>query len=173
MGREMSGRRRIPTKLHILHGNPGKKNLKKQVEQEPQPNIQSEVPSPPRILTKNKIARKEWKRIAPELHRLGLLSDIDLKALEVYCIIYSQWVDAIDDLRINGLMLQIRNKDGNLLSIKRSPSFDIAAQCADKLRACLSDFGMTPSSRSRVKVAPKKEEGDEFEKFMNGKKVSG
>lgn len=168
MGREMSGRRRIPTKLHILHGNPSKKNLTKVVAEEPQPKIQFEVPSPPRILTKNKIARKEWKRIASELHRLGLLTDLDLTALAAYCITYSQWGEAVEDLRLNGTI--VKGVEGGL---KRSLYFDIASQCSKDMRAYLTDFGMTPSSRSRVKVAPKKEEGDEFEKFMNGKKVSG
>lgn len=177
MGREMCGRRRIPTKLHILHGNPSKINLKKTVAEEPSPNVQLKVPNPPIVLKKNKIARREWNRIAPELHRLGLLTDIDLTALALYCITYSQWIEAIDNIR--------RCKEGNKEEgsgmvitsptgyTTQSPYMKIATEKASEIRSYLVEFGMTPSSRGRVKAVTKPpSEGDEFDDFMkkNGSK---
>ena len=173
MGKEMCGRRRIPAKLHLLHGNPSKLSLKKTTEEEISPTVQSKVPKPPSVLKKNKIARREWNRIAPELHRMGLLTNIDLTALSLYCITYSQWIDAINSIRDNkteGSGMVVTSPTGY---VAQSPYMKIATDKAGEIRNYLVEFGMTPSSRGRVKaVAKPVSEGDEFDSFMkkNGSK---
>ncbi|MDP9225839.1 MAG: phage terminase small subunit P27 family, partial [Actinomycetota bacterium] len=37
-------------------------------------------------------ARAEWKRIAPELERIGLLSNLDRALLTVWCETWAHWV---------------------------------------------------------------------------------
>jgi P27 family predicted phage terminase small subunit len=68
-----------PTALKLLEGNPGKRalNLADGV------NPRIEIPSAPRHLGQE--AKKEWKRIAPLLEDLGLISGLDRAALALYC----------------------------------------------------------------------------------------
>jgi len=74
------GPKPLPANVHLLHGNPSKKPLADLIDSL-QPEI--EVPSFPKHLWME--ARKEWKRIAPELMRYGLISKLDRAALALYC----------------------------------------------------------------------------------------
>ena len=74
------GPKPLPANVHRLHGNPSKKPLA-DLTDSLQPEI--EVPSFPKHLWPE--ARKEWKRIAPELVRYGLVSKLDRAALALYC----------------------------------------------------------------------------------------
>lgn len=65
----------VPFPLKLLRGNPGKRPMRP----EPQPQIAADVPEPPSFITG--YAADEWWRTAPELHRLGLLTRIDVPAL--------------------------------------------------------------------------------------------
>ena len=62
----MPGRPPTPTHLKLLRGNPGKRPIRP----EPQPEQPPTPPEPPDFLTG--YAFDEWRRVAPELHRLGL-----------------------------------------------------------------------------------------------------
>ncbi|WP_166303825.1 P27 family phage terminase small subunit [Bradyrhizobium sp. 2S1] len=56
---------------------------------EPQPEQLPDVPEPPPFITG--YAADEWWRTAPELHRLGLLTVVDIPALATYCHAFGQW----------------------------------------------------------------------------------
>jgi phage terminase small subunit len=47
----------------------------------------------------------------------------------------------------------------------KSPFLTIADQALETMRKLLVEFGLTPSSRGRIKV-PDTEAGDEFDAFM-------
>jgi P27 family predicted phage terminase small subunit len=49
-----------------------------------------EIPGCPKHLLPE--ARKEWRRIGPELQKLGLITKIDRTALALYCQEYAWWV---------------------------------------------------------------------------------
>src|SRR5678809_1039163 len=83
------GRPPIPTKLHILHGNPGKRPLPKD---EPEPAIK--IPTPPKVITDNAEALAEWQRITVEHHVLGLIAEINRSMISAYCKAYADWVEA-------------------------------------------------------------------------------
>lgn len=74
----MSGPPRKPTRLRILEGNPSKRPLP---NNEPQPD--PTMPECPDWLMAD--AKEEWHRVAPELHRIGLLTIVDQTALAGYC----------------------------------------------------------------------------------------
>lgn len=161
-GTSNSGRRRKPTVLKILHGNPGKENLKKKMEQEPQPNIPSEIPVPSKDLTGDNIARKKWKELSPKLYDLGLLTELDLDVLSLYCIAYSEWLKAKKDVLKNGY--QIDTVDGK--GKKISPSVNIRDKAEKKMEIYMARLGLTPSDRSRLNIKPP-EKKSEFEKFLD------
>src|SRR5215472_13819257 len=138
----MRGRRPIPTHLKLVTGNPGKRRLN-----EAEPALVTGVPSPPPALSE--IARKEWRRVAKRLHAIGILTTIDRGALAAYCQAYGRWQQAEIALAAEGDLV-ISTRDGNLI---QNPLVGIANKSmADMVRYAV-EFGMTPSSRSRIKAA--------------------
>jgi P27 family predicted phage terminase small subunit len=148
----MRGAKPTPTKLKILRGNPGRRPLN---DQEPSPEIK--IPDAPEHLTPT--ARIEWERISKVLFNLGLLSEIDRTALAGYCQLYGRWADAEEAIKKSGLIIKTTN--GNVI---QSPMVGIANRSLELMKQYLVEFGMTPSSRTRVKVQdkPKKSEWDDI-----------
>jgi P27 family predicted phage terminase small subunit len=70
----------MPANVHILRGNPSKKSA---AELTAGVNPAVEIPGCPKHLLPE--AKKEWRRIGPELEALGLISKIDRPALALYC----------------------------------------------------------------------------------------
>jgi P27 family predicted phage terminase small subunit len=93
-------------------------------------------------------AKAEWARMADDLFKLGLLTRIDRAALAGYCIAYSRSVKAE----------QMIQKTGELLKSKKTGAFypnpylHIANRALKQMKDFLVEFGMTPSSRSRVRA---------------------
>src|SRR5262245_53940278 len=77
--------RPVPTYLKVLKGNPGKRAIRP----EPKPEIPQTVPEAPPFLIGYSL--DEWHRVAPELHRLRLLTTLDVAPLAAYCAAYGRW----------------------------------------------------------------------------------
>jgi len=135
-----------------LAGNPGKRPLTGNT-----PPAWAKPPRPPKHLGAE--ARKEWKRMLAELERLGIAASCDRAALALYCQVYQRWVTAEEKLAKQSLVLQ--GADGGAY---QNPYLAIANRAFDQLKWMLSEFGMTPSSRARIKVSGS--EKDAFETFL-------
>lgn len=155
----MAGRTPKPRALRVLHGNPGKRPLPKKINT---PTSKT-VPPAPRSLSND--AKKEWKRIAKLLHGAGLLTKIDMSALEAYCTVYARWKDA--ERNIDKFGMVVKNAKGWPVL---SPYLKIANVCIDQMRHSLAEFGMTPSARCRVKAEPAKEKSSMRDKLNLHKK---
>jgi P27 family predicted phage terminase small subunit len=147
----MRGRKPVPTALKIARGNPGQRRIS---DDEPQPSADFDL-SVPEILADDPDARGEWETKAPLLHRLGLLSEIDLDALILYCATFSRWKQAERQLRKFGMIVTSKRNQYPIVS----PYLNISTKAQTQCRAMLIEFGLTPVSRSRVHV-PKKETPD-------------
>ena len=124
---------------------------------EPRPELST--PTCPDHLTT--AAQDEWKRIVPQLERLGLLSQLDRAALALYCVAYGRWATAEKDLAVLGLV--VKTKDGNLI---QNPYLWIANRAAKQMHEMLAEFGMTPSSRTRLSVTPPTEADSAKQRFF-------
>ena len=157
MNKPGAGRPRIPTQLHLLRGNPGKRALN---HQEPKPKI--EMPLCPAHLDDE--ARKEWRRIGRELVKLGLMTKIDRSALAAYCMLWSRWIEAEQELKKTGTIVKAKNGFPVL-----SPYLIVANKALEQMRVFLTEFGLTPASRSRIHAQPPKDDGKEnkLQRFLN------
>jgi P27 family predicted phage terminase small subunit len=155
----MAGRRPQPTKLRVLRGNPGKRPLPKA---EPQPD--RAMPEPPAHL--GEIALQEWHALAPELHRIGVLTRVDGTALAAHCAAYELWVIARRHVESEGHVHAMEN--GRQLM---SPWVQIGKDAASMMHKFLTEFGLTPASRSRI-VAHGIKADDALEQFLARKKDS-
>lgn len=160
-----AGRPPKPTHLKVLAGNPGKRPLNKN-EPKPKPI----APKCPSWLDKE--AKREWKRVAPELERLGLLTVVDGATLAAYCQSWSMYVAAQQKIneyfKEHGkLTYSYINKAGaeNEIPI---PEIAIAEKALKQVKAFCTEFGLTPSSRGRMTL-PERGEEDEFEAFLRSK----
>lgn len=124
----------------MLAGNPGKRALN---HAEPRPRVV--LPRPPEHLSDDE--KEKWKLIVRELHPLGLVTTIDKDALAMYCVIFVRWKKAERMVREKGEI--IKTAAGNII---QNPYLSIANRALDQLNKLGAEFGMTPSSRSRVKV---------------------
>lgn len=150
----MRGRKPTPTRLKDLLGS---KRPRNPTEPHPQPA----TPPLPRHLDAE--AAREWRRMVKELRALGLLTRIDRAALAAYCVNWSRWVSAENVLRQSGLV--VKSADGGLY---QNPYLAVANRALREMHRFLVEFGMTPSSRSRLHVSPAPSTADPFEVFLSG-----
>lgn len=141
----MAGRRPKPTVLKELAGNPGKRPLNRR---EPKPP--TKLPLCPHHLQGE--ARREWTRLGRELVALGVMTKVDRAALAAYCVAWGRWVEA--EAQVTKLGTIVKTADGNMI---QNPYLSIANRAMEQMTKLAGEFGMTPSSRSRVQVAPAQE----------------
>ena len=162
MSGRRGGRRPKSRALRLLAGNPGKRPLPKH---EPTPTIEA----PPRPEHLDARARAEWDRLVALLVELRVLSALDRAALAAYCVAWSRWSEteeALASLDIHQLYSETET------GYRQShPLLVIARQAQMDMRAWAVELGITPSSRSRVRAAPKEEPGDPSERFFRPRVV--
>ena len=144
-----------PTALRRLEGNPGKRALNTR-----EPQYVAKAPPCPRHLTTE--ARREWRRVARELLGQGLLQTVDRAALAAYCQAWARWVEAEQQMAAPGFQMVITTDKGYA---HVSPWFQVATQSLKQMKTFLTEFGLTPASRSRIQT-PERTEADEFEEFI-------
>ena len=102
-------------------------------------------PTPPTWLSAE--ARREWRRIAPELERLNLLTLVDRAALSIYC---STWADLVAARRALAKYGPTQRTKTGFLSPR--PEVAIANSAQKTLRQWCAEFGFTPSARGSMSV---------------------
>lgn len=148
------GRKPKPTQLRIIEGKRGHRPLN---ESEPKP--EAGAPTRPEWLLTE--AKREWGRIVPELDRLGLLTKIDRGALAGYCQAYGRAVEAEAMLKKDGLTFETPNG-----YVQQRPEVSIAQKSWQLAKAFATEFGLTPSSRSRLSIETAQDE-DEWEGLLD------
>jgi phage terminase small subunit len=121
-------------------------------------------------------AKKEWRRITPELQSLGLIARIDRAALALYCQAYARWVWCEERLQAaiessaakreaaeaawlqegkDPSQFEWNDGDGFMLKTPNgnftySPHWVGANKASEQVHKYLSHFGLSPSARGRV-----------------------
>jgi P27 family predicted phage terminase small subunit len=133
--------------IRLLKGNPGKRPARPP----PEPVRSEECPPPPPHL--NAYTKEEWQHIAPELHRLNLLTVLDVSALAVYCSAAAQLRQAQEAIARmakqdgRGYALTIKGSAGNQVI---NPLLRIARQASSDMLRYGAAFGLTPNGRLRL-----------------------
>jgi P27 family predicted phage terminase small subunit len=158
------GRKSKPTELKLLEGNPGKRRINKR---EPKPKAANpDVPSGfsmgrwvPREAGdkdskfKAPVPAKEaaalFVKLKTELQTLGLLTDVDVEMLELYCQAYGYWREASAYVNRYGMVMKGDN------GYYQSPYLSIANKQAAIMAKIAAEFGFTPSSRTGLEVPQK------------------
>jgi len=164
----MPGPPKTPTHLSLVRGNPSKRPINKD---EPKPP--AGVPPTPKHFDKQ---GKYWfKRMAEELDAVGVLSQLDTRALELLVEVYTEYRHHCETLEREGYTYAVYSEDDGdegkereIRMIKAHPAAIMKADAWKRLRAMLAEFGMTPASRSKVSIK-KPGEVDPIAEFMNAR----
>lgn len=145
----MSGRKPIPTNLKIVKGTAQPCRI---LKDEPKPK--ADAVRMPAGLSDD--AKKQWKIAAKHLTAAGLLTNLDTFALAMYCEVFARWTYANDQIKKFGPI--VKAPSGYPV---QSPFLQIANKSFDQMTKMLVEFGMTPSSRSRVAGAGPADDEDD------------
>ena len=133
----MKGRIPKPSTIKLLEGNRGHRPIPKDVKPD------DRIPKMPAYLAP--LAKTWWRKNVPALAAIGMLSSIDATALEAMASSYAIVVTAEEALAKDGHYVTCANG-----VLKAHPALSILRQAYDTYRRFCCEFGMTPSSRSRL-----------------------
>jgi len=142
-----AGRPRIPTKLHLLAGNPG--NHRHNIDDEPQP--EPIAPDAPESFSAEVLA--EWNLVVTELESLGLLARIDRGMMIGYCQHMADYFKAQKHLDTEAEVF--RTESGYPVMTPWKAYRDTALM---EMRKFATEMGMSASARSRIHVKPQAKE---------------
>ncbi len=141
----MAGRPILPTNLKVIRGTakPCRMN-----ENEPRPEKVVNVKCPANLSTKEKQC---WNHLAEQLQKAGILTTIDLNALMTYCKLWVIWQEKTSQA-----------------DVEITPTVD---RIFKQLLALWREFGMTPSSRTRIRSENQAPE-DDFDAWQKKRRMA-
>ena len=132
-----------PTALKLLEGT------YRADRDQPEPPVDrpATVPKPPGWL--DEIAATEWRRVAPELMRLGVLANLVLTLLAAYCCAVSRLRQAEALIQQHGLLIPGKNREGFVI-MKRNAATMIARESSALVASLGAELGIGASGRTRL-----------------------
>ena len=148
-----AGRRPKPTALKLLDGT-----QRGPIKSEP--GLAPGVPPMPDRLKLDHVCVEKWHEFADILTRMGVLTLGDGEALATLCEVHSAEQSCLLQFRAGGAVIHT-----DLGGVKPNPAGPLYRSLVSQKAALLSEFGLTPSSRT--KLATKAEvQKDELEAFF-------
>src|SRR5262249_42401894 len=89
---------------------------------------------------------KVWRRLAPRLWKLGLLTELDREAFKGFCEAVARREDA-SKLLAAGIL--IRGRDGPLVT---NPAWRVWRGADTAVRRYAAEFGLTPAARAGIEI---------------------
>jgi P27 family predicted phage terminase small subunit len=156
------GRPRKPTSQKKLGGTlqPSRTN-----KDEPTPTVY--LPVPPDWLSER--AKQYWGEIGGVLLAMKLTTVADGPALQLLTEALAEWAEAREYVLRNGMSYETFTENGNVMH-RPYPHVSIAADAWRRSLRMLTEFGLTPASRSKVSALGSEGEKDPFEEMMNDMK---
>jgi P27 family predicted phage terminase small subunit len=146
------GRRPKPTQLKILSGT-----HRGPVKREPSAPVG--VPPMPERLKVDQVALDKWLELSAILSGMGVLTTGDGEALATLCEVHSAEQSCLLALRAGGATIHT-----DLGGVKPNPAGSLYRSLVAMKASLLSEFGLTPSSRTKLatQVEVKKDDLEEF-----------
>jgi P27 family predicted phage terminase small subunit len=158
----MRGAKPKPTALRLVQG--GSKVSHRPMNTN-EPCAPAALPKPPPYLSA--AARRIWRTMGPRLRDAGLMSNLDGFAFASYCQTAAHLAELEAVLAREGRTIT------DQYGTRMRPEWGARIKCVQQLNVLGSEFGLSPSSRSRVTVDTDtlKQQDDEFERFLNRGKL--
>jgi len=130
----------LPTHLKIVRGTARPDRINKK-----EPKAKTGTPRCPEWLSDE--AKVVWKRTVAQLKQMGTLSVADVDLIAAYCnavVTYQKATDLVDK---SGVLIKGR-RDG----VVTNPAVRIQRDAATLIRQLGAEFGLSPSSRTRIQT---------------------
>ena len=151
----MAGRKPLPTHLKLVKGTARPHRLNKK-----EPKLPLVAPEPPDHLDER--AKAKFTELAKMLARHGVMTELDAGAIARYAVVWCRWVDAEAEIKKRGPV--VKTTGDNII---QNPFLTVANKCLLQMAQIESEFGLTPSSRSRIRMEMPSDTIDPFEEFLN------
>lgn len=153
------GRKKIPTKDKKLKGTFRKdRAFEDEIEFDKAPKC----PAPPSILGKD--GQDEWNRVAPQVWSRGTLNETDHSNLLAYCQKVEEYLHCVKHVQKNGYVEVGHNKKGDAYYLV-NPHVLIGNKALAFIIKISTEFGFTPSSRTRISVGKARDVDPKEEKL--------
>ncbi len=156
------GRKPLPAAKQKARGNPSKREIKKQ------PVSKIGVGDPPSFIGPE--ARTVWRWLRPRLETMKVLTEADEVAFTALCEAVGEWRKYRKMLNEEGGRIKPHpTKKGAFLY---NP-VGFVDKIEKRMQGWMTEFGLTPSSRSRVSLTGNDEEANpfaDFEAIQGGRK---
>ena len=156
----MTGRKKIPTQLKKLRGTYAKS---REVENEMQVAKVEQPPKPPSWLTKT--GKEQWILVTNELFTLQMLHAVDLALVEAYCNAIALHIETEQILQESGRIQIYRDEDGRIKHSQIVPLVTVSKQALSDAIKLATQFGLTPSARTKISAERPLETKDEYNFF--------
>jgi P27 family predicted phage terminase small subunit len=134
----------LPDNVRKLPGNPGKRKPPNR------PKPVRAAPTPPPWLRGEALA--EWKRITPELDRMGLISKLDRGMLTVYCSSWATFVSVAKALEPQETVPDPTHPDRPAGGLRKDPRWQIYREAGALVRTLGRELGLSPNARGTMRV---------------------
>jgi P27 family predicted phage terminase small subunit len=114
----------------------------------------------PERLAVDPVAMATWQRLSEILWSMGVLTIADGEALATLCEVHAAEQSCLLELRATGPTIHTE-----LGGVKPNPAGSLYRSLAGLKATLMSEFGLTPSSRTKV-AAPRETPKDELETFL-------
>ena len=157
----MTGRKKIPTEIKKARGTLGKS---RELENPMSVKKVDGLPVAPKWLSE--IGKEQFDIVVNQLSVLGMLYEVDLKLIEAYSNSMALHIESEQELRKVGRIQIYRNDDGDIKHAQITPLQTISKQALESALKIATQFGLTPSARTKIS-APKLEIKDNEFNFFN------
>ena len=174
-----AGRPRTPSHLKLVRGTARSDRTN---PREPKP--EKGIPPTPAHMTPH--GKKAWRYLAPLINRTGVLTKSDAVALEQASELYGSILAARERLREpimgsrydrkTGLTVVFEVAAANArtyttfgstgVTVRDRPEHDVIKEARRELLRYLTEFGLTPASRSKVSALPDERKADPAAKYF-------
>lgn len=155
-----AGRKKLPTALKKLKGT---YRPDREIENEMMPTKLDFAPSPPAFLDAREAM--EFESVCSELAELNMLHRTDLSLIAAYCVEITGYIRTSELIKIEGTIINGKNKLGESYAIQ-NPLMAVKNSYFNNAKAMATQFGLTPSARTKIAAPPPDGEGS-FDEMLN------